>query len=262
MTARHIKYEKVSFVRSHTIHEEINLATSFDFFGSCDEPLLQVKRVSKAAGKSIPDDSEQHPKWKIQSLQMRQGFPLERQQATPWSLKARLQGLPKTDRVKEMVDLGYLATEMAFKAQGRPIHSSNIVQNLSIDVSQNCVRRPWGNLRTFCTGSQVYLYQQDRVLIPQETLRLLGFGCDQVATRGLSDKEITDLAGNAMSVPSVALCQLALLHGAFCHNSMPWLFQRRNLMEGSEAWAASLRGDEDVLATDAPGDISDSAAMV
>ena len=108
----------------------------------------------------------------------------------------------------------------------------------------------------------VYLYEQDRVLIPQETLRLLGFGFDQVATRGMTDKEITDLAGNAMSVPSVALCQLALLHGAFCHNSMPWLFQRYNLMEGSEAWSTSLRGDDAATEDPQPANANDSAVMV
>eukprot|EP00435_Cladocopium_sp_Y103_P009938 s1246_g2.t1 len=181
--------------------------------------LRSVKK--RDTKKKLADD----PKWKLQAMELRNTLPLDRRRATPWSNKARLQGLPGTDRVKEMIDLAYLCTEASLKAAGLPSSPDQVTATLSVDVSQNAARKAWGSLRTLCTSSSIYLYGQDRAMLPIEGLRLMGFGTRASRAGGLSDGEVVDLVGNCMAVPSVALAQLALLAAGFEHNSLPNLFE-------------------------------------
>ena len=218
----------------------------------------QVNRIDKG-NKNTKSSNDDDPKWKQQADQIRKSFPPDRRNSHPWSSRARLQGLPKLARVQELVDIAYLTTETTLKSQGLPANSAEVTKGLCIDISQNVARKAFGPLRTHCCSSQTYLFAEDRIMLPHEALRLLGFGYDQIACKNLSGKEVSDLAGNAMAVPSVTLVQMSLLHAAFRHGALPSLFQRHDAMVDDPNWdlasgpsVPSVRSDGNGMGHGAP----------
>lgn len=193
----------------------------------------QVQRPESGAARGT---SPADPKWQQQAAKIRSSLEPTRRNAVPWSSSARLLGVPRTARTLELLDVGYLCAEQALRQQGLPADKGHVVQNLTIDVSQNICRKPWSSsLRTFTTTSQVYLYSADRILLPEEALRLLGF--DDVpgdALNGVSAAEVSDLVGQAMALPSVAVPMLALLQAAFEHGGLPDLFAEYESAAGTQ----------------------------
>lgn len=121
-----------------------------------------------------------------------------------------MQGL-QTERQKEILDVAFLSI---WASKGLELPHSEVIKNLYVDVSQAISRRPWGRLRTLCTGSQIYSFEKDRVLIAEESLRLLGFPTGSW-TASLTQSDIMGFAGNAMALPSVAAVSLSLLLACF-----------------------------------------------
>ena len=60
-------------------------------------------------------------------------------------------------------------------------------------------------------SSEYYLYGQDRVALPREHLRILGFP-DTLALKGLTSSQLKSLAGDSMAMPCVTLVLLCMVH--------------------------------------------------
>ena len=116
-----------------------------------------------------------------------------------------------------MVDIAFLQTKDALRFHGLPHSNSDVVNGLYADLSQNIGRKPWGSFRTLTTASQVYHFKLDRLILPEECLRVLGFG--RLAEIGLQNSGLTpaetgEFVGQAMSVPSVAVACMCLITAA------------------------------------------------
>ena len=189
------------------------------------------------------------------AAKIREQLPRELQAAKPWTTRARLQGVT-ADRQKELLDLAFLCSKSALLASGLPANDEDVIKGLVVDMSQNCVRplgrkvccavhllsfkklhlypcwlsvshlklrKPWGHMRCYTTSSLIYSFEADRVLLPEEGFRLLGFPYIDFSLSGLTGQEIAGLVGQAMAVPSVTLACMALLAAAAQANH-PGLF--------------------------------------
>ena len=87
------------------------------------------------------------------------------------------------------------------------------LKNAVIDVSQDVLRSSWrlDGCPTQTTSSEYFLCGRGRVAIPEEHLLLLGF--DHVDVSDLSSAQVKELAAEAMAVPTVATCLMALIDG-------------------------------------------------
>ena len=181
--------------------------------------LVQVSKSRCRTG----EKGKGQGKWQAQSRALRQELPEDIRHLRPWSLKARMQGLSKSDRVCESLDLAFLFSWAARREAGLPCDDDSIVTDLFCDTSQALQRKPWGRMRTLCTSSACYSFSRDRLLLPCEALRSLGFG-DCSFTDSLSSAEITDVAGCGMALPSAALPAMSLLLAAHDRLQIPDLF--------------------------------------
>jgi len=153
-------------------------------------------------------------KWEQQAKALRQELPSDLSDKKPWTDFARCQGI-STHRQRELLDLAFLTTLSSRRSRGEPCSKRDIIEGLFVDVSQAIDRKPWGPLRTVCGGSQVYSYQKDRLLIPEELLRLLGFATSRWChDANVSRAEVTALAGSGMALPSVSVVCLSLMLAA------------------------------------------------
>ncbi|CAE7788012.1 CHT1 [Symbiodinium sp. CCMP2592] len=154
-------------------------------------------------------------KWQAQEKALRSELPPDlRHQSKPWTGAARLQGLGGPQgclpRTRAMIDLAFLFTKLS--KGGSAAENSDIIRNLVVDVSQALERKPWG-LRTLLASTSLYSFEHDRLVLPMEGLRLLGFST-KCLYPSLSQGEIADLVGNAMSLPSVTIVCASLLSAA------------------------------------------------
>lgn len=194
--------------QNHDAHEA--------FFGHCQEQRMALARASTSSSSMKRVEETQ---WGQQSEKFRAGLLYlseDRKWSNPWSKKARLQGLSSTQRVRELLDCCYLYHESLLVHQaGQMPSESQVIQGLVIDVSQAVQRKPWtrgGPCRTFCTGSETYSFEADRILLPEEELALLGFPPGLLS--GITLSEGYELVGQSMAICSVGLGQAVLLSAA------------------------------------------------
>lgn len=163
-----------------------------------------------------------------QALDFRAALPEVLKDQKPWTVgnAACLQGIT-TDRQRGMLDLAYLSTMMSKQEQGLPTTKESVTAGLVCDVSQAICRKPWGPPRTWCCSSQVYAFQKERMLLPEEGLRLLGFATSHW-TEGLSPTEVQEFCGGAMAVPSVTVAATSLILAAAEHGKLSDVFQDFN----------------------------------
>ena len=153
-----------------------------------------------------------------------------------------MQGLSGLPRQKELLDVAYLDTQAWLMKEGQASERENVISGLVADVSQNIGRRPWGLIRTFTQSSQVYCFERDRLLLPHERLRCLGFPDVQTLTKDMSFAEASSLVGQAMAVPAVTMACLCLLVAACEKNALGDLC---NYQPGSGAsFAATPRNQQ------------------
>ena len=176
---------------------------------------------------------------KQQAKAFRQDLPSDLSDKKPWTDFARCQGI-STPRQKELLDIGFLTSWASRRSRQEPCSKRDIIEGLFVDVSQAIDRKPWGPLRTVCGGSQVYSYQKDRLLIPEELLRLLGFATSRWChDANVSRAEVTALAGSGMALPSVSLVCLSLMLAAAESHKLDELFSYSSMDPESDA-ASSL----------------------
>ncbi len=171
-----------------------------------------------------PAEAAERKRWVKQSEDMRADLPPSLQKTKPWTDSACLQGIT-TDRQRELLDLAYLTTMMSKQDSdgGLPAKAS-VTAGLVCDVSQAICRKPWGPPRTWCCSSQVYSFEKDRMLLPEEGLRLLGFATSGW-TDGMAPSEVQDFCGMAMAVPSVTVAATSLILAAAEHRKLSDVFQ-------------------------------------
>ena len=168
-------------------------------------------------------------KWQQQAAALRESLPPTLKDQRPWSPNARMQGLSALPRQQELLDLAYLETKSWLQKQGMDDSHQRVVKSLVADVSQNIGRKPWGPMRTHTTSSMIYSFERDRLVIPAEGLRLLGFPNVARMVQGLSSADTVELVGQAMAVPSVTLAAAALIVGALDTNALPDLVTRSTI---------------------------------
>ena len=176
-------------------------------------------RGSKVAKLEQGIDQEQQTKWVQQAKAVRESLPVGMRQEKPWSRRARLQGISKTARVLELLDIAYLCQKKMLLETDPDVADQKVIEGLVCDTSQAISRRPWGSLctRTLTTSSQLYSFEKDRLLLPHESLRMLGFqsqNLSSVCKFGISDSDLSDLAGSAMSLPAVTCAALSLIYAS------------------------------------------------
>ena len=181
-------------------------------------PLLQVVTSN---GNRRGGDGE-GSKWMSQAKSIRESlwaFDNTKKASRPWSSHARMQGISCTPRHREILDVAFLDAERNLVEHGLRTTREDIANNLFCDVSQNLSRKPWGGLRTLTTSTILYSFQKDRLILPEEGLRILGFPSTSTLVRGISQGDVSDIVGQAMAVPAVVLPTMALLLAAIKCNT-------------------------------------------
>ena len=190
--------------------------------------LLQPWQVAIAyrRDRDVERRGQPHAKWRAQSANMRAALSEELQHLRPWSPTAHLVGLAGTERQKELLDLAYLWTQEGLMIKNYASSQQHVIRDLLCDVSQNITRKPWGQgtLRTFTTSTQMYSFELDRLVLPLEGMRLLGFPGAASLAHGVSSADLSDFVGEGMALPSICLAQMSLLKAAFQLNALPDLF--------------------------------------
>ena len=125
--------------------------------------------------------------------------------ADKWSSTHALVGVPKAERYTSLIDIVWA---LHLKKGGRPDDPA-----LYCDISQNLERLPFSShCRALTRSSLVYSYRHDRVLVGRDHLSLLGFDPARFSNMDrFSQKAQKDLAGDAMSPPSVCFAMMILI---------------------------------------------------
>ena len=139
----------------------------------------------------------------------------------PWTAQAhvRLAGLPKQDRVRDLVDLvaaDRLCGESTRGRQGKDVRS--LMQPCVVDVSQSHKRRVHTSRENIhpclTTSSSWYDYRLDRMVVPHESFLLQGHSHSHMlqGCPVLTSADFRELAGEGFALPSVA----TVLAAVFC----------------------------------------------
>ena len=120
-------------------------------------------------------------------------------------------GLPASERVLDVLDC-YVAAELK-ENSGRADECARVdvravMDGKFIDVSQGVKRGTHTNksgfVRTFTTSTVLYDFSRDCVLTGYEMLLLHGFPRDFVIPPEIPETEVRKVAGEGMSIPSLA----------------------------------------------------------
>ena len=129
----------------------------------------------------------------------------------PWCAGKRLQGLPPdSERVKSLLDVVWTLVKRSAANTG----VLEVEKDLYVDVSQCISRRAWttvGKLSSLNTSSCIFSFGMRRALAPAEFFVLLGFKAPR--TGQLTNTALKSLSGEAMSLPQIGVCILALSSG-------------------------------------------------
>ena len=119
-----------------------------------------------------------------------------------------------------MLDLGYQRYHKSVQAECRKqnvnfeakLDSNGLLPcDVYIDISQDGRRKAFApHIRSMCSNASYYSYEHDRLISPVEHLKFLGWDVSRLSLRGLSLNAVRDLAGEAMSAPSIGVCITAL----------------------------------------------------
>ena len=179
------------------------------------EHLWQLALHQEAVGGRGGRPPPELPSWQKQAMKEREQWrALGRpgHDAHPLSA-ARLVGLSRTPRHIEVLEIYLLRA--CFAQNLNPLLPADLARakrDLTMDVTQNpsWTKSSPGTMASFTRGSAVYSFQEDRVLGPQELLRLMGW-IGGALTGDLSLRDVRDLVGEAQALPSLATALAALL---------------------------------------------------
>ena len=138
-------------------------------------------------------------------------------QGDPWTqpppgvVRPQLRGCSKTNRSKEITNLGFFwGAKNVGLDPSNAANRSLITKDLICDPTQNPCRNPWGtNLRRMTRVSRPYIYEKDRSMFPLEGYR--AYGWQNPCLEGLTDDEAWDLLGDSMALQTLGVAVSALL---------------------------------------------------
>lgn len=132
----------------------------------------------------------------------------------PWTPHHELRGLPNSDRMRDLIDVSYHRARR--DTMDADTDEKEVPRGLFLDVSQGMMRARLCRdlLNSFGTKSMVYSYEHDIVLSGASHLQLFGWSRDRMSNF-FSDDTLRDLAGESISVPSLAIVLLALWMNPF-----------------------------------------------
>ena len=150
----------------------------------------------------------QRSAWRLQGIPGHDSHPL----AT-----AALRGLRGTAREREILEVYLMAASLAkgLSLNNADLHTAS--QDLTADVSQNLSwLRPDtpGVSSVFCTGSRIYSFKEDRILLAEELLGAVGWripGRQPPTCSTLSNHDLQDMVGECMALPCLAAAAWALI---------------------------------------------------
>lgn len=135
----------------------------------------------------------------------------------PWTTQPGFmgRGLRRTERALELIDLAAVQT-LVSSSQPNPIQRAQRdrawmrkqLSGVLVDLSQNPVRRCFTkNGKTPCltTSSNLYCFKRDSLLLPEEYMMLQGHQRTISIPDAMTGKQVQELAGEGMSLPSLAL---------------------------------------------------------
>ncbi len=141
----------------------------------------------------------------------------------PWSRRSpqpKLDGVPCTPRVLQAINIAWA---WATAAQDRHDMGRDMAFPFYIDCSQCVSRKVWSHrIPTLTTTSCIYDYENDSVITGAQKCGLQGMPIIDLAPKlqeaGLSDIEMSDLAGEAMFLPTLG----TILAAVFLSRTATW----------------------------------------
>ena len=146
------------------------------------------------------------PAWRSQSVEIRNRFHVSLDYK-PWGTAARrLTGVPKTQRVRECIELAAIAH--VGPPGKHPNSVREILQDVYIDISQNPCRMAWTNSQqiTKCltTSSLLYAFHRDSVVLPLEMMIWQGHRGDLALPTSMPQNALKELSGQGICLPCLA----------------------------------------------------------
>ena len=154
-------------------------------------------------------------KWKAQIAQWREELqavgPLSN--LRPWTqFRPKMVGISQTNRIKEILDCVAIealgGAKVAAQVLARPNAELLVraaLDDCYVDLSQNPIRRAFtgsdGIMGCLHTGTYLYSFRRDSVILPFELMLLQGHSLDTKIPSCLSQKQLHDLAGMGIFLP-------------------------------------------------------------
>ena len=145
------------------------------------------------------------PTWKARSAETRDLLGMHAD-ARPWTCMphVKLQGLPATDRFKDVLDVCFGHVQRKSPTLPWP----KLVTSLWANAGHSVQRLPVSTKpETLTHNAVIYSYEQDRALTGDEHLRLLGWGKRMAPREIFTEADRRSLAADGFSVPiSAQVC--------------------------------------------------------
>lgn len=131
--------------------------------------------------------------------------------------QAKLVGVPKTDRVRDLLNTGWAARLHECGGPGQ-VSTARAAESFWANVAQAVQRSPWGNPGVLATSSHWYSYQFDFCLDGEDTLRLQGCPPFTAPLGQVEDRHARTLAGEGFNIP----CLSTFAYSMYLNPWGPW----------------------------------------
>ena len=113
-------------------------------------------------------------------------------------------GNPTSERVRDLLDL----------TAARVLAENRDLSRVFLDVSQGHLRRNYTSAEglgpCFTRSTELYYFGQDRVVLPQEMLAMLGYTQPVQVPESVRPRDLKRMLGGGMSLPCVGTVLLSL----------------------------------------------------
>ena len=133
-----------------------------------------------------------------------------------WTSSAKLEGFSATSRQKEVIDMFYRSACCKLSLDPLMPPTEDAIRSLDVycDVSQHVTSCRWstGHIQGTTASSNIYSFQLDRLLMPEEMMMIYGWPRRIVEARlRVSEVVMPDLAANTMALQPLAAVMLAVI---------------------------------------------------
>ena len=190
---------------------------------------MVVSFSSLAKESRVSQTDEKTFLWQKESSEMRSSLGVG-QNIRPWTSRHcfKGEGLKLTPRVLECIDLCVI---QKCREQNEPLDGDldKVMAGCYIDVSQSASRRYFtnkdGGNRALTTGSKVYSFSRDSVLVGRELLLLHGQPRSLNLPSDVPESHVVHLAGEGTALP----CLAAVLWSLYLVRQFPELPENRHV---------------------------------